>query len=282
MKKRYSLGRILPQALFIGMGFIIFAFFVGPLIWTLSMSLKTIPELFSKRLVLWPAVPQVENYRTVLERTNILINLKNSAIITVAAVILILAVSVPASFALSRIRSRGKMPFMFLILIFQMLSPVVVVIPLYRFFLTIGIYNRLWSLILVYAAAFMPFTVWYLKGYFDTLPQVLDEAAKLDGVSRFRMLTDIHIPIAVPGIVSVSILLIVQCWSQFVFPFILLDDKSLFPVPVGLLDLQTTSDAITMHLLAAASIIGILPVLICFILFQKFIVSALTQGAIKE
>ncbi len=73
-----------------------------------------------------------------------------------------------------------------------------------------------------------------------------------------------------------------QCWSQFVLPLILLDDKKLFPVPVGLLDLQSTSDAITVHYLAAASIIGILPVLICFIAFQKFIVSALTQGAVKE
>lgn len=275
-------NRILSRALFGLAGFAIFTFFIAPLLWTVSMSLKTIPELFSPKLLLWPAVPQFGNYAKVLANTMILVNLGNSAVITVWAVALILLLSLPSAFALSRIRFRGKRAWMFLILVFQMLSPVVVVIPLYRFFMRMGIYNQTWSLVLVYAAAFAPFTVWYLKGYFDTVPAVLDEAARIDGATRLRTLVSIHIPVAIPGIVSVTILLIVQCWSQFVLPLILLDDKKLFPVPVGLLDLQSTSDAITVHYLAAASIIGILPVLICFIAFQKFIVSALTQGAVKE
>jgi multiple sugar transport system permease protein len=169
-----------------------------------------------------------------------------------------------------------------LILVFQMLSPVVVVIPLYRFFISINIYNKLWSLIIVYAATFSPFAVWYLKGYFDTVPAVIDEAARIDGAGRLRTLLSIHMPIAAPGIVSVAILLIVQCWSQFVFPLILLDDKKLFPIPVGLLNLQSSTEAITIHYLAAASIIGILPIMICFIIFQKFIVSGLASGAVKE
>lgn len=273
---------VLALAVFVVVGAAIFLFFVAPLVWTLSMSLKTIPELFSRKLVWWPAEAQWDNYVKVLHNTLILDNLKNSTIITIWSVALILVISLPSAFALSRSRFQGKGFWMFLILVFQMLSPVVIVIPLYRFFLGLGIYNQPWSLIVVYAATFAPFTVWYLKGYFDTVPAVLDEAAKIDGASRFRTLWSIHIPVAVPGIVSVGVLLVVQSWSQFVLPLILLDDKKLFPVPVGLLDLQSTSDAITVHYLAAASIIGILPVLICFILFQKFIVSALTQGAVKE
>jgi len=270
------------RALFALIGVAIFLFFVAPLLWALSMSLKTIPEIFAPKIVLWPAVPQFGNYARVLQSTTILLNLKNSAIITVFSVALVLLLSLPSAFALSRLRFRGKTAWMFLILVFQMLSPVVVAIPLYRFFLAVGIYNKLWSLILVYVAAFSPFTVWYLKGYFDTVPAVLDEAAKLDGATRLQALLDVHIPVAAPGIASVTILLVVQCWSQFVLPLILLDDKNLLPVPVGLLSLQSTTDAITTHYLAAASLIGILPVLVCFVVFQRFIVSALTAGAVKE
>lgn len=262
-------------------GVLILLIFVGPLFWTLSTSLKTIPELFSPELVLWPASPQFSNYTWVFDNTSLPRNLKNSAIITFSSVALILLVSAPASFALSRTRFTGKKTWMFLLLVFQMLSPVVIAIPLYRYFMQLGIYNRLWSLVLVYTATFAPFAVWYLKGYFDTIPVVLDEAAKIDGVSHARMFFSIHLPIAGPGIASMSILLLVQCWSQFILPFILLDDKNLFPIPVGLLDLQSTSDAITLHYLAAASVISILPVLLIFAVFQKFIVGALTQGAIK-
>lgn len=263
-------------------GSAVFIFFIVPLFWTLSMSLKTIPELFSTKLILWPKVPQWSNYVKVLLNTMILVNIRNSIIITISAVLITLILSIPSSFALSRSRFHGKKFYMFLILVFQMLSPVVVVIPLYRFFISINIYNKLWSLIIVYAATFSPFAVWYLKGYFDTVPAVIDEAARIDGAGRLRTLLSIHMPIAAPGIVSVAILLIVQCWSQFVFPLILLDDKKLFPIPVGLLNLQSSTEAITIHYLAAASIIGILPIMICFIIFQKFIVSGLASGAVKE
>jgi multiple sugar transport system permease protein len=208
--------------------------------------------------------------------------MKNSVVLVSISIILVLLISIPAAFALSRYRFQAKRPFLFLILVFQMLSPVVIVIPLYRLFMSLGIYNELWSLIVVYSASSAPFTVWYLKGYFDTIPHGLDEAARIDGASPLRTLLSVHIPIAVPGIASTAILLAVQTWSHFVFPSILLDDKKLLPISVGLLELQSSSEAITVHYLAASSIIAVLPVLLCFIVFQKFIVSALTQGAIKE
>lgn len=263
-------------------GMVIVLFFVSPLLWTFSMSLKTIPELFSSRILLWPAVPQWQNYVTVLTNTMILTYMKNSAVIVSLSIVIVLLISIPAAFALSRYRFGGKRIFLFLVLVFQMLSPVVIVIPLYRVFMSLGIYNKLWSLILVYSASSAPFTVWYLKGYFDTIPRGLDEAARIDGASSLRTLLSIHIPVAVPGIASTAILLAVQTWSHFVFPSILLDDKKLLPIAVGLLELQSSSEAITVHYLAASSIIGVLPILVCFIVFQKFIVSALTQGAIKE
>ncbi len=263
-------------------GVVIVLFFVSPLLWTFSMSLKTIPELFSRQILLWPSVPQWKNYATVFQTTMILQYMKNSAIIVSTSIVLVLLISIPAAFALSRYRFGGKRTFLFFVLVFQMLSPVVIVIPLYRLFMSLGIYNRLWSLIVVYSASSAPFTVWYLKGYFDTIPKGLDEAARIDGASPLRTLLSVHIPVAVPGIASTAILLAVQTWSHFVFPSILLDDKKLLPISVGLLELQSSSEAITVHYLAASSIIGVLPILVCFIVFQKFIVSALTQGAIKE
>lgn len=257
-------------------------FFVAPLLWAFSMSLKTIPELFARTIVLWPAVPQWKNYLHVLQNTMILQNMRNSAVIVGSSILIVLCISIPAAFALSRYRFGGKRAFLFMVLVFQMLSPVVIVIPLYRLFMQLGIYNKLWSLVLVYSASSAPFTVWYLKGYFDTIPRGLDEAARIDGATPLRTLLSIHIPVAMPGISSTAILLAVQTWSHFVFPSILLDDKRLLPVSVGLLELQSSSEAITLHYLAASSIVGILPVLICFMAFQKLIVGAMTQGAIKE
>ena len=136
-------------------------------------------------------------------------------------------------------------------------------------------------MIVVYVAIVLPFTTWFLKGYFDTIPYEMDEAAIVDGATRWQILTRILLPVCTPGIATAGILAAVLCWSQFVVPFILLDDRNLYPISVGIVNLQSTSDAITLHYLAAASVVALAPVVIIFILLQRYIVSALTSGATK-
>ena len=260
---------------------VIIVFFLFPLFWVLSMSLKTVPQLFATPPVWFPLPPQFSNYTYVLTNTPILGYLANSAIIVLLTVFFALLVATLAAYGFSRFTFRYKKPSLMAVLVFQMISPVVISIPLYRIFAGLHLLNNFAGLILVYVAVVLPFITWFLKGYFDTIPYQVDEAAIVDGATRWQVLVRILLPVCAPGIATAAILASVLSWSQFVIPFILLDDRTMFPVSVGLVNLQSNSDAITTHYLSAASVIAIAPVIAVFVLLQRYIVSALTSGAIK-
>jgi multiple sugar transport system permease protein len=260
---------------------LVILFFVFPILWVLSLSLKSIPELYATPPIWFSPEPKFENYLHVIKSTEIVQQLVNSFEIVLLTIIFTLLIAIPAAYGFSRFKFRYKKASLMTILIFQMISPVVVAIPLYRFFVQLDLLNNYGSLIAVYVAIELPFTTWFLKGYFDTIPYDMDEAAIVDGCTRMQLLRKILLPVCTPGIASATILVAVQSWSQFVIPFILLDDNELYPISLGLVDLQSTSEAITTHYLAAASMIGILPVILGFILLQRFIVGALTNGAVK-
>ncbi|QYJ16264.1 Diacetylchitobiose uptake system permease protein DasC [Rubrobacter xylanophilus DSM 9941] len=260
---------------------VITAFFLFPVFWVVSMSLKTVPQLFATPPVWFPWPPQFGNYAYVITSTSIGRYLLNSAFIVLMTVILTLIIATLAAYGFSRFSFRYKQPSLLAVLVFQMVSPVVIAIPLYRFFAALGLLNSYATVILVYVAIVLPFTTWFLKGYFDTIPYEMDEAAIVDGANRWQVLTRILLPVCAPGIATAAILAAVLSWSQFVVPFILLDSRELYPISVGLVDLKNTSDAITLHYLSAASVIAIAPVIAVFVLLQRYIVNALTAGAIK-
>jgi multiple sugar transport system permease protein len=274
---RQTAGRLLFYTL--GLGIVIF--FIFPLFWTFLLSLKSIPEIFKTPLVWFSPKPQWNNYRFVLANTRLIANLMNSLILVISTLLICTILVVPASYTLSRVRFRAKKAVMLSLMIFQMISPVIIAIPLYRIFAAFNLVNNYGALILVYAALYAPFATWFMKGYFDSIPIALDEAARVDGCSKFRTLRSVLLPIAFPGMVSVSILIAVQAWGQLILPFILLDRREYYPVSVGLLDLQSASEAVSVHFLAASSIIAIVPVIFLFIVLQKFIIGALTNGAVK-
>jgi multiple sugar transport system permease protein len=256
-------------------------FFLFPLFWVVSLSFKTIPEIFSTPIIWFSPKPQWSNYLYVIKHTRIFYNLLNSLLLVTATLICCTLIVLPASYILSRSKFKGKKIVMMGMMIFQMISPVIIAIPLYRFFSAFHLINNYPALIAVYAALYSPFAVWFMKGYFDSIPIALDEAAKVDGCSRFRTLTSVLFPVAFPGVISVSILIAVQSWGQLIVPFILLDRREYYPVSVGLLDLQASAEAVSVHFLAASSIIAVAPVIILFIVLQKFIIGALTNGAVK-
>lgn len=256
-------------------------FFLYPIIWLLSLSLKTVPELFALPPRFLPEHFNIENYLFVINNSGILKNLWNSLYIVICTAAGTLLISIPAAYAFARIDFNFKKSLMFSILIFQMISPLVIVIPLYRYFSKIGLLNNMLALILVYIAINIPFTTWYLKGFFDTVPKELDEAALIDGCGRGQTIRKVLLPLAMPGIISVSLLIAVNAWSQFVVPFILLDDGNKLPISVKLVNLQSTTEAVTTHYLAAACVLGVLPTIAMFIILQKHIISALIEGAVK-
>ena len=260
---------------------VITLFFLFPIFWVLSTSLKSVQQLFATPPVWFPLDPRFENYAHVLNNTPIVRYLFNSALIVLLTVVFTLLIAVLAAYGFSRYTFRYKKPSLMAVLVFQMISPVVISIPLYRLFVELGLLNNYVGLVIIYSAVVLPFTTWFLKGYFDTIPYEMDEAAIVDGASRWQVLSRILLPVCAPGIATAAILAAVLSWSQFVVPFILLDDVDLYPVSVGLVNLQSNTDAITLHYLSAASMIAIAPVVAVFVLLQRYIVNALTRGAIK-
>ena len=257
------------------------AVFLFPLLWVLSLSLKTGPETLQSPPTILPASAQWANYGQVLDTTPIGRYLINSLILVVLCVGGSLAVGVPAAYALSRYVFPRKRAVSRVVLAAQLISPLVLVVPLYRVFVSIGLINNYLSLVLVYIAITTPFMTWFLKNYLDTVPIDLDEAAMIDGCTRLRTVWSVILPVARPGIVSAAILGGVTSWSQFVVPFVLLDTRDLYPVSVGVVDLQSTAGEVTTHLLAAGSVLAVLPVIVLFVVLQRQIVGALTSGAVK-
>ena len=260
---------------------LVIAFFLFPILWTLSLSFKTVPELYQIPPSLFPKGINFENYKYLIDQIQILRGVKNSVIITGMTIIGTMFVAIPAAYAFSRIKFRGSNILQFLVLMFQMISPLVVVIPLYRYYAKIGLLDTVPGLIMIYIAITAPFQVWFLKSFFDTIPTELDEAAYIDGCSRLGVVTRVLMPIIVPGIFSGILLVFISSWSQFVVPYVLMSTPSKMPLSCLLVNLQGKLNQITTHYMAAASILTILPTVLLFLFLQKYIVSALTAGAVK-
>jgi multiple sugar transport system permease protein len=163
----------------------------------------------------------------------------------------------------------------------QLVSPVIVAVPLYQVFVATNLIDNYFGLVLVYIALTAPLLTWFLKNYLDTIPTALDEAGMLDGASRLRVLVHVVVPSARPGIASAAIIGGVTAWSQFVLPLILIDSTDLFPVSVGVVNLQATTGEIAIQYVAAGSVLAVAPVIVLFVVLQRHILGALTAGATK-
>jgi multiple sugar transport system permease protein len=275
-----SRGRATNAAYVLGQ-VVLVALFIFPLLWVLSLSLKTAPETLQSPPGLLPRSPQWGNYTHVLDTTPIGRYLLNSLVLVVASVAGALALGVPAAYALSRLVFPAQRSFSRGLLAAQLISPLIIAVPLYRLFVVLHLVNNYVGLVLVYIAIIAPFLTWFLKSYLDTVPVSLDEAALVDGCTRRTAMVRVVLPSAMPGIASAAILGAVTSWSQFAIPFILLDDRDLFPVSVGVVNLQATAGEITTQYLAAGSVLAVAPVVVLFVLLQRHIVGALTSGAVK-
>lgn len=277
-------SRFDPMTIFLYASYIlIVAVFMGPLLWVISLSLKTRPEVLAYPPRLIPETFAWENYVHIWTSTRVPLYLYNSAKLTFFSVIGGLLVSVPAAFAYSRFRFRGRTVSLFALLTFQMISPLVVAIPLYRYFNQLGILDTHLSVIVVFITVQIPFTVWLLKGFFDSIPLELDDAARIDGCGRVQSLLLVTLPLAAPGVFAAMVFNVISAWSQFIVPYILLSEANLFPVSVGILFFQAAQmeGELTAHLLAAAAVVAMMPALLIFAFLQRYVVSLMVAGAVK-
>lgn len=256
------------------------AAFLLPQLWLFSLSLKTKAEVYEYPPQLISDDASFANYVAVIEKTQIPFYLWNSAWVAFLATIFTLLLGVPAAYVLSRERFRRRDSFVFLFLAAQMVSPLILLVPIYGLIARLGLLDSHAGLILVYAAIQVPFTVVVLKSFFDGLPTSLFEAARLDGCSRFETFRLVALPLLGPGLASVAIFNLAAYWSEFCLALVLLDSQARFTIPVGLFSFQSGYET-EWHLVAAASFIGLLPVLLAFIVLQRFFVAGLTAGATK-
>ncbi|MCC5973230.1 MAG: carbohydrate ABC transporter permease [Rubellimicrobium sp.] len=259
----------------------ILAFFLAPILWLLSLSLRTQREVFLGAARFIPQEPTLANFTRVLTQSGFGTYLWNSVQLSTLGALGAVAIAAPAAYAFSRIRFRGRPALMMGILAVQMVSGLVVLIPLYRYMDRLGLLETHFGTMLLYISAGVPVTVWLLKIAFDAVPEVLEEAAFIDGLGRAETFVRITLPLAAPGLVSAVILNLILNWSQFLIPFIMLSRDAKWPISVAIHNFSGAATASTTQLLAAACLMSILPALIVFVVLQRLIVGALTSGAVK-
>jgi multiple sugar transport system permease protein len=260
---------------------LIFLFFAGPLLWLVSLSIRTQAEIFVSDLRIIPQNPTLENYEGVLANPRFPTYLWNGLKLAVIGAFGAMLFATPAAYALSRFRFASRKVWMIGLLGFQMISPLVIMVPLYRYMDRIGLTESHFGASLIYIAIAAPLFTWMLKGFLDTIPQSLEDAAMIDGCTRFGAFMRVVLPLSLPGLTSAFVLNAILGWSQFIIPFILLSKPALLPISVGIFNFQGTYSQTSTQILAAASVLSIVPAVIVFLALQRFIIGALMAGAVK-
>ena len=207
--------------------------------------------------------------------------LVNSVLVSAGATALCLIIAIPAAYATSRMPFRGQRLFRQFLLVTQMLSPVVLVLGIFRLMVRMGLVDKLYALVLCYAAFNLAFAVWMLQAYFRTIPKELEEAATLDGASAFQRLWLVFLPLAAPALGVTATFVFIYCWNEFVLALTLLRSNENFTLTFQIFSLVGGRYAIEWDNVMAATLLASVPVAIVFASLQRYLVSGLALGAIK-
>jgi len=221
------------------------------------------------------------NFVEMWEKTNFGQALFNSLYVSIASTALGLVLSIPAAYALSRYRFPGKSAYRTFLLMTQMMSPIVLVLGLFRLMVVLGMVNNLNSLVLTYAAFNMAFTIWMLQSYFSTIPRDLEEAAWIDGATHFKSLIKIFLPLAVPAIAVTSIFSFINGWNEFVLALTMIRSSDDYTLPVQIYSQVAGRYQVEWHHVMAATILATVPVAIVFSWLQKYLIRGMALGAVK-
>ncbi|MDO8359917.1 MAG: carbohydrate ABC transporter permease [Devosia sp.] len=222
-----------------------------------------------------------DNFVDMWVKTNFGGALLNSLYVSVAATVLALLFSIPAAYALSRYRFPGKGLYRNFLLMTQMMSPIVLVLGLFRLMVAFGLVNNLNSLVITYAAFNMAFTIWMLQSYFNTIPRELEEAAWMDGASHYYSLVKIFLPLAVPAMVVTAIFTFINSWNEFVLALTMIRSNDDFTLPVQIFSQVAGRYQIEWHHVMAATVLATVPVAIVFSWLQRYLIRGMALGAVK-
>jgi multiple sugar transport system permease protein len=264
---------------------LLLAFAVLPLVWMLLTSIKTQFAAVQYPPEWWPHNPTLQNYTRLLSpRSDVgqefLTYLLNSIWVSSATTVLGVIVAVPAAYAFSRFRFPGRDMLFYSVLLRNMFPGVVFLIPLFVMMRTFRLVNTEWSLILTYLTFGLPLSIWLLKGFYDNIPPQLEQAARIDGASRFQAFLRVVMPLSSPGIIATAIYSFVQAWNEYIYALTFLNNREKLTLPVGLQRFFTEYATDWPGLMAAAFIMSV-PVVVLFLVLQRYFVRALAEGAVK-
>lgn len=221
-----------------------------------------------------------EHYSKILGGDQFWIWMSNSLIVSIGTTIAGLALAVPAAYAFSRFKFSGRDPAMFSFLLVQMFPGIIILVPYFMVMKSLGLLNSHLGLIMAYSVTALPLCVWMLKGFFDTVPRELEEAAMLDGCNRFEIFAKIILPLSLPAIAVTALFSFLAAWNEFLLALTFNTSNDMYTLPVGLASMISSTGQ-SWGDFAAASLLVSLPVVILFILFQKFLIEGLSAGGVK-
>jgi arabinogalactan oligomer/maltooligosaccharide transport system permease protein len=253
---------------------------VTPVVWTFLTSLKPESQIFTTQVKLFADPPTLENYETLLTRGDFLRWGANSFFVAVLTTIAGVLLASTCAYALSRFRFRGRGPALYIFLVAQMFPAIILLVPLYSMFTSLGLLDTPWALVLSYSTFAIPFCILMLKGYFDTIPYDLEEAGQVDGLGVFGSFWRIVMPLSIPGLAVTAFYSFITAWNEFLFARAFLTNRDAMTLPVGM---STFIDPLNQPwgILTAGSVLITIPVMILFYVAQRYLISGMTTGGVK-
>jgi multiple sugar transport system permease protein len=272
-------GRLRHVLLWVGVAAIV-VFCLFPFYWLINTSLKTGADLSSANLV--PPSPTLDNYTSIFEDTAFTMALRNSAIVAGSVTALSLLIGSFAGYALARLHLPFKFLILAVLLSISTFPPIAIAAPVFEIWTDIGLYNTYLGLILPSLAFGLPLTVYILASFFRDIPRELEEAALIDGATRFQAFRKIVIPLGAPGVVTAGLLVFIFAWNEFLFAITLTSTPDRRTVPAAIAFFTGSAQfEIPLGTISAASVVVTVPLIILVLIFQRRIVAGLTAGAVK-
>lgn len=256
--------------------------FLFPVYWMLISAFRNNNGLMQRPLDFKPTIDTLQNMIAVLSSDKYVRYIMNSLIVSVGTMLSCVVLSLLAGYALSRYKFPLRKTIMSTLLSVQMFPTVAILITLYTFFVQFGLTNTYTGLILACLCVSLPLSVWMMKSFYDTIPVSLDEAAKIDGCSRLGILCRVILPMMKPGIYAVAIYSFLMAWDDFVFSKVLINVNDKKTLTVGIAESFLGEFSHNYAGMMALAVIAALPIVLVFIAFQRFLVSGMTAGAVKE
>jgi multiple sugar transport system permease protein len=278
-KKRKGQGT--SPVLWIGVVFVVL-FCLFPFYWLVQISLRPSADIGVAKL--FPPNPTLSNYSDVFKNDDFVAGLRNSAIVATVTTLLSVLVGSFAAYALARLRFRGKFTILALILSVTTFPPIAIALPIFQLWTDLGLNNTLIGLIIPYLTFALPLTTYILTSFFREIPRDLEEAALVDGATRFQAFRKVVVPLAAPGMATAGILTFIFAWNEYLLAITLTTSKAARTVPAAIGNFNDTAGggyAQPVGLIAAASVLISIPLIVLVLAFQKRIVAGLTAGAVK-